>query len=335
MTDINTSQEDDNFNEFDEYNDVDEVKTSFPDLGTVRLGHQVQNNSGTGTHPENLEYFVLDEQGKRVYGGMPKEIDIMFHTDNIHEIFKIAYMAWGKNQGLKCIGNGKKSRRLQEDGTWQNTPLCKCDWFSGKPKKCGGLQMRFDFIIPQVDLSGKYHLWTGSWHSMINIKSIVIFYAELFKKHGKSIAMVPFKLRRYEKESHPEIKGVRTKTINYPLQLSMPSNILGKYIDLSTLLGGVPNREVIEHKSKNKQPAIDNDLDWLENGEISKEHQTSKPAPTRKPPAQPSLLNDEEVYCGICKEVKLTPKVAEFSIKVFGKPACYECQKGMKKLKGN
>jgi hypothetical protein len=49
-----------------------------PRLGKIRTGVKVANKSGNGEHPESVDYFVLRDELKEVFGDKPKSLPIMF-----------------------------------------------------------------------------------------------------------------------------------------------------------------------------------------------------------------------------------------------------------------
>lgn len=82
-----------------------------PRLGKIRLGIQVPNKNGNGTHPEMSQYFVFDGDtaaGAALYqafGDRCTEIPVAFPSDDPSEFARRNLEMWGAGT-LKCRGNG-------------------------------------------------------------------------------------------------------------------------------------------------------------------------------------------------------------------------------------
>jgi len=63
-----------------------------PRLGKIRLGIKKETDSGT-PYPTPTDYFVCPEEVRKVYGEKPRELRIMFPTDD--------ELQWA-SQYLKC-----------------------------------------------------------------------------------------------------------------------------------------------------------------------------------------------------------------------------------------
>lgn len=88
-----------------------------PRLGKIRLGIQVPNKSGKGTHPEMSPYFVFDGDtaaGAALYehfGDQCTEIPVAFPSDDPSEFARRNLEMWGAGT-LKCRGNGVEALAL-------------------------------------------------------------------------------------------------------------------------------------------------------------------------------------------------------------------------------
>ena len=186
--------------------------------GKIRLGIKVKNSKGT-EYPKETEYFACHEvpEVEKVYTDKPTELEIMFPSDNEDIIFPQAYECYGRNSGLKCIGDGETAMRFDENREYTEVE-CK------GPKECKfgqqngcSIKGHLKFFIPKVG-PGLYQIDIGSINSIIDINS-GLDWARMIT--GGSFAMKPFILRRVPKASHKNGK----KQTHYTLQLELKSNI--------------------------------------------------------------------------------------------------------------
>lgn len=87
-----------------------------PRVGKLRLGVQVPNRSGNGTHPVERPYFVTDDDvaGRRfrdLFGAEPTMVPIVFPSDDPDVVARHNYECWGGG-GRKCYGNGEQAEAL-------------------------------------------------------------------------------------------------------------------------------------------------------------------------------------------------------------------------------
>jgi len=77
-------------------------------LGTIRLGIQVPNSRGNGTHPVQTDYFVLKDAPElmTVYGEQPRELDVLLPFPDIERNFDAWYQVWAGGV-LVCQGDGE------------------------------------------------------------------------------------------------------------------------------------------------------------------------------------------------------------------------------------
>ena len=83
-------------------------------LGIVRLGVQVPNRSGNGTHGEATDYFVLRDAPRlaELFGEKPTSLPIKFPDPKFDDNILASYMVWagGRQRGSEiclCEGNGE------------------------------------------------------------------------------------------------------------------------------------------------------------------------------------------------------------------------------------
>lgn len=185
--------------------------------GKIRLGIKMKNAKGT-EYPKETEYFACHEvpEVEKIYGEKPTELVIMFPSDNEDIIFPQAYECYGRNSGLKCIGDGETATRFDENREYTEIE-CKtpneCKF--GKENSCS-IKGHLKFFIPKVG-PGLYQIDVGSINSIIDINS-GLDWARMIT--GSNFAMKPFILRRVPKASHKNGK----KQTHYTLQLELSAN---------------------------------------------------------------------------------------------------------------
>lgn len=186
-----------------------------PRLGKVRLGVKVVSPKTGNEYPKETDYFVCPPEVQKIYGEQPKELDVMFAINDPEVIFPQSYCWYGSSKGIKCKGDGERAMRATEDGFKEIE--CPCEKLESK--ECQ-FRAHLMVILYKVSLGGVYQIDLGSFHSTIDINSGLDYTAALIGR----FAMVPFKLRRVEKETHHDGK----KQIHYTL-------ILTPEVDLNSL----------------------------------------------------------------------------------------------------
>lgn len=196
-----------------------------PRLGKIRLGilvkrsktakcqHKAEEACPFCTHPKEVDYFVVPPEVQKVYGEKPKELIVMFPSDDITEVFPTAYRWYGANQRLRCKGDGEVAIRrwadVEEDlrkeigGTHDENDLveipCPCPRLqSGECAPRGTLML----MLPEVNCGGIYQLDSGS---LVNFEEIQSYLDWLRGLVGRA-AFVPVKLLR-EPRKVPDREG--------------------------------------------------------------------------------------------------------------------------------
>jgi len=195
-------------------------------------GNPIQRRDKFGElefHPKDVPYFVCPSEVKEMFEDEPVELDIAFPLSGLDEnglpdvggIFPQAYKHYGKSRGLKCVGDGETAMKANEKGIFEEVE-CPCDKF-GQKDGCGKKASLF-FFIPKISMGGIYHIDSGSWNTMVDIQSGIYLALELLKDpitgEYNSITMLPFKLRRREKETQHDGR----KDTHWPLtcELDLP-----------------------------------------------------------------------------------------------------------------
>ena len=196
-----------------------------PRVGKIRLGERATSAKGS-QYPRAVDYFVVREDDatsaaavaafRQVYGDRPRELRIMFPTNDEESFFPQWYKSYKAGVGLWCRGDGEVAQRV-ENGQLVEVP-CPCDLLKqGLCKRIGNLQ----FLLPDVPIIGVWQLDTSSFHSMVNLNSTI----EMIKgMTGGRIAGIPLTLRLRPQEVAPD---GRKKTV-YVLELALEGWTLPK-----------------------------------------------------------------------------------------------------------
>jgi len=204
-----------------------------------QAGNPVQRRDKFGElefHPKDMPYFVCPSEVKKMFGTEePIELDIAFPLSGLDEnglpdvggLFPQAYKYYGKSKGLKCVGNGETAMKANEKGVFEEVE-CPCDKF-GQKDGCSKRASLF-FFIPKISMGGIYVIDSGSYNTMVDVQSGIYLALELLKdpitEEYNSITMLPFKLRRMQKETQHE--GRKDKHWPLTCELDLPIEDIGK-----------------------------------------------------------------------------------------------------------
>jgi hypothetical protein len=184
-----------------------------PRIGRIRLGLKAVTTTGK-EYPKEVEYFVVPEEVKKIYGDKPTELDIMFPLNDLNAVFPCAYKHYGSGKGLKCSGDGEVAHRVNENTKEIEQISCPCNLLEEKKCKQTGTLMA---MLPKVSVGGIYQCTTSSINSIIDINSGLDYVSALLGR----FAMVPLKLRRVKTETHHDDK----KQNHYTLQVIFDGDI--------------------------------------------------------------------------------------------------------------
>lgn len=222
-----------------------------PKLGTISLG--IKDETGRF---KAVDYFVVPNEVKEVYGETPRELDIMLPSDDIETVFPAYLKRYGGQAGLICWGDGEKAylqeeyarstqakkeyqvtfkdgkfyhkeqevrvKKGESDWNWLEIPCLheNCPMYkAGKCKERATLKV----ILPKVSrVLGVYHINTSSVYSYQNIVNAINLLSSMT---GGKIAFIPLKLRVVPFEAHPLVEGKRIKSkvpvMTLDLEMSM------------------------------------------------------------------------------------------------------------------
>ncbi len=187
-------------------------------------------------HPQDVPYFVCPKEVKEMFDSEePIELDIAFPLSGLDSnglpdiggLFPQAYKYYGRSKGLKCIGDGETARKANEEGIFEEVE-CPCDKF-GQKDGCSKRASLF-FFIPKITMGAIYVIDSGSWNTMVDVQSGIYLALELLKDpitgEYNSVTMLPFKLRRMQKETQHE--GRKDKHWPLTCELDLPIEDIGK-----------------------------------------------------------------------------------------------------------
>ncbi|ACZ61381.1 hypothetical protein [Dehalococcoides mccartyi] len=176
-----------------------------PRLGKIRLGIKKENEGVS--YPSPTDYFVCPDEVKKVFGEKPKELRIMFPTENSEQWASQYLRCYSASRGLICRGDGEtalsrfspKPGETIVPGSMEET-ICNpnaCGY--NKKGQCRRV-MNLQFLLPDCPGFGVYQLDTTSFHSMKNINSALTFIRGVCQR----VSMIPLSLQLVEQEVQPE-----------------------------------------------------------------------------------------------------------------------------------
>lgn len=181
-------------------------KRRIPRDGKIKLGTKKVSQRTGKEYPVQTDYLVVPDPIKELYGERPKEIDIMFASDDEEQIFPQYYKCYGAT-GLKCKGDGitamvmAQGELIHKDCTPEDE---RCRKEGCKPIAT------LKVLLPKIPGFGVWEINTSSWNSIVNLNSCI----ETIKTmtNGR-ISFIPLKLKYephtgqiYDKKTDKHIK---------------------------------------------------------------------------------------------------------------------------------
>lgn len=212
-----------------------------PRLGKIRLGIKVEGVKNP--YPQPVNYFVCPDSVKSVFGDRPRELRILFPTEDPSKWASQFYRCYSKSRGLICKGDGERATALIDQDTGAlahrnsiHTILkeveCNPEHCPEYGRSCRRV-MNLQFLLPDVPGLGVWQLDTSSYWSIININSGINLVTALCGH----ISMIPLILRLVPQEAHPN--GFK-KTV-YVLSLDIP----GKLTDMLKYTQAPPGKAIL------------------------------------------------------------------------------------------
>ena len=198
-----------------------------PRLGKIRLGIKKENAEGT-IYPSPTDYFVCPEEVRKVFGERPRELRIMFPTEDETQWASQYLRCYSATRGLICRGDGltavaRADIHIGEPAGQESeiTELCEV---TCNPAKCVYHQqgqcrrvMNLQFLLPDCPGFGIYQLDTSSFYSIVNVNSSL----ELIRGICGRLSMIPLSLRLVEQEVLPEGKKKIVRVLSLTARYSL------------------------------------------------------------------------------------------------------------------
>lgn len=177
-----------------------------PRLGKIRLGIKREGDDGN-PYPVPTDYFVCPDEVRQVFGDKPKELRIMFPTENSEQWASQYLRCYSTSNELICRGDGEtamsridKTIAEIDSNSGLKEIICNpnsCSYYqSGRCRRVMNLQ----FLLPDCPGFGVYQLDTTSYHSMKNINSALAFIRGICQR----VSMIPLSLQLVEQDVAPE-----------------------------------------------------------------------------------------------------------------------------------
>jgi len=198
-------------------------RVRLPRLGRIRLGIKVDGNKSS--YPKAVDYFVCPPEVQAVYGDKPRDLPIMFPTEDPEQWASQFYRCYSQTRGLICKGDGEVAMALVDTSTGEiagkDAKATELREVTCNPDECDKMQskacravMNLQFLLPDVPGLGIWQLDTSSFNSIRNINSAV----KLIQGMCGRISMMPLILRVVQMEAQADGK----KKNIYVLTLTTP-----------------------------------------------------------------------------------------------------------------
>lgn len=176
-----------------------------PRLGKIRLG--IKEEIDGVSSPLSTDYFVCPDEVKKVFGEKPKELRVMFPTEDKEQWASQYLRCYSASRRLICRGDGEKAVARLVPGPGGPVIQNGLEEVSCNPLGCNYYMknqcrrvMNLQFLLPDCPGFGVYQLDTTSFHSMKNINSALT----LIRGVCQRVSMIPLSLQLVEQEVQPE-----------------------------------------------------------------------------------------------------------------------------------
>ena len=198
-------------------------KAPFHRLGKIRLG--IKEERPDGIHLEPTDYFVCPDEVKQVLGDKPRELQIMFPTEDKGQCAGVYWVRFSPSMHWLCRGNGKRAEvRVTDAGVLRPTSSepgvrdAPCDpiscpyWQAGDCRKV----MNLRFILPDCPGFGVYQINVGSVISIDEVSGTI----DLMQGVLPRLSMIPLSLQLVEIDVHPGGWQRKVHVLNLTSKLS-------------------------------------------------------------------------------------------------------------------
>lgn len=189
-----------------------------PRLGKIHLG--IKKVSARGNeYPSAVDFFVVPEVVQSVYGPKPRELDVVFPSDEVGRVAGVSWKQYSSTRGKICWGDGERAVRTIDPAKLprrDRVPVYSQDEYDAAiatadskttiraeitcpAKDCTFAKrnlckpvMNLMVMLPKVPGIGVYQLDTGSTNSIIDVRGGIEMVTKL---SGGRLAGIPLKLR--------------------------------------------------------------------------------------------------------------------------------------------
>jgi hypothetical protein len=181
-----------------------------PLLGKIRLGIKEEDADGY-LYPAPTDYFVCPDEVKRVFGEKPRELRIMFPTEDREQWASQYLRCYSDSGDLLCRGDGETAlarvETINREIGSKGETISKLLEMPCNPDRCpihkqGYCRqvMNLQFLLPDCPGFGVYQLDTSSYHSMKNINAMITLIDSVCQR----VSMIPLSLQLIEKPVQPD-----------------------------------------------------------------------------------------------------------------------------------
>ena len=177
-----------------------------PQLGKIRLGTREEDDGSIYFTP--ADHFICPGGVKKVFGEKPKELRIMFPTENSEQWARQYLRCYSESGSLICRGDGETAlARVETIGRERSSKakiITKMLEMPCNPDRCPCHRqgycrrvMNLQFLLPDCPGLGVYQLDTSTYHSILKINSMV----NITRSICGRVSMVPLSLQLVEQGS--------------------------------------------------------------------------------------------------------------------------------------
>ena len=181
-----------------------------PRLGKIRLGIKEEGLDGN-SYPTPTDYFVCPDEVKKVFGEKPRELRIMFPTEDREQWASQYLRCYSDSGNLLCRGDGEtalaKVETVNRETGAKGETISKLLEMPCSPGRCPCHQrgycrrvMNLQFLLPDCPGFGVYQLDTSSYHSMKNINAMLTLIDSVCQR----VSMIPLSLQLVEQPVQPD-----------------------------------------------------------------------------------------------------------------------------------
>jgi len=156
-----------------------------PRLGKIRLGIKEVSPKTRNPYPRATDYFVVPPEVAEALGtDQPKELPIMFPTEDETQFAQQWLRCYSLTHGLVCIGDGVTARRKIDKATgdiagrdtrdwvWKEGLTCNSEECPLYGKRCRRV-LNLQFLMPTVPGIGVWQIDSSSYHGIVKINSMI------------------------------------------------------------------------------------------------------------------------------------------------------------------